>query len=110
MSATFFHVGFIWRGPAKQVEITAIFDLAEDWISYGGNNWIIYTKRDYLTWCGWLRAVLGPDDSVLILELNNPLIGVGFMPQWVWDWINRDRTDPGWIPPTSTKMLLPPTS
>ena len=94
MNKHYLHIGFIWRGPVKQDEIRPIFDLAEDWIMYGGNNWIIYTDQAPLQWCGWLRAVLGPDDSVLIVELNGTLLAGGVMPQWVWDWVNRDRNEP----------------
>jgi hypothetical protein len=108
LNGQYLHIGFIWRGPAKLKELTPIFDLAEDWIMYGGNNWIVYTSRSFLEWNGWIRAVLGPEDSVLILELTDPLIAVGLMPQWVWDWLNKERT----IPESTAlglKPLLPPT-
>jgi hypothetical protein len=99
VNGNYFHVGFIWRGPAKQKELTPIFNLAEDWITYGGNNWIIYTKQSIFEWNGWLGAVLGPEDSILIIELPHHLIGVGLMPEWVWEWINKDRSEPEYILP-----------
>lgn len=94
MNGRYWHIGFTWTGPAKLQELRPIFDLAEDWLAYGGNNWLIYTNEGIEKWYGWLGAVLGPEDGVLIIEVKEPLFGVGRMPQFVWNWVNRDRSDP----------------
>jgi hypothetical protein len=99
MDYHYFHISFVWKNTFKTTVLDPIFDLADEWIRYGGYNWIIYTREDQLIWTKRLWAVLGADDQLMILELTKPPLASGMMPQWVWDWMNKSRPAGFVIPP-----------
>lgn len=89
----FLQATFVWNGPQKTIEqLKPIFDLAQDWVSLGP-IWIIYTGEDVSTWAARARAVIGPSDYVIVCELTNITGANGWMPPWIWDWINKSRID-----------------
>ncbi len=89
----FLLVSIIWRSPVKPVDqLRPIFDLADEWITYGGGNWILYTAEDTFTWSGRVRAFLTDTDSFFIFEISNIQYAGGWMPPWVWEWVHKDRS------------------
>ena len=87
----FLHVGFHWQGPPKITELEPVFGKAFDWVRYSGNCWIIYTNTDIPTWVARVREHMGPNDNVIICELANIRSSDGWMPKWIWDWVNKSR-------------------
>jgi hypothetical protein len=91
----YFHISIIWTTPAKPLDqLRPIFDLALEWIFYGGNNWIIYTGESTYTWQGRMRAVTNDSDFFFICEIANIENSGGWLPKWVWDWIKKERFVP----------------
>ncbi len=104
----YFHLSIIWNGPAKSVELlTPIFDLADDWITYGGSNWIVYTSEDLVKWSGRIRAVISDADSFFICEIADITETDGWLQMWVWEWIHKSRDIIGRIPNESSGLLPP---
>jgi hypothetical protein len=90
--AKFLHVSFNFEGRDPPTDaITKVFNKATDWVTYAPNCWIIYsTKPDASTWYQRIRAVLDEDDSVFVVEINLEN-RQGWLPTYVWDWIQKDR-------------------
>jgi hypothetical protein len=101
----FLHVSIVWGSTAKSPnQLKPIFDLADDWITYGGNNWIIYTAEASVTWQGRVMAVLNiSEDFCFISEIANVHETTGFLPGWVWEWLRKPRIDNSGL-----QALLPP--
>jgi hypothetical protein len=103
----FFHVSFVWGGPAKSTEtLRPIFDIAEDWLYFGNGNWIIYTDEDIYTWQGRMIAVLGPTDYCFISEITNVYGTAGWLAQSSWDWLRKDRNPISYLMPPSPSNAL----
>lgn len=83
----FFHVSIVWGETSKGLEqLRGIFNDADDWITYGGSNWILYTSDEIYTWQARLVAVIDQaKDSFFICEILNIDFAGGWMPRWVWD-------------------------
>jgi hypothetical protein len=90
MTKRFLHVAF--ARPVPRREMDQVFDrVAEDWLRYSSNCWVLWTDR---TADGVLRAVrrrLGPDDQVLIAALDIDRDLQGLMDKSVWDWFYKSR-------------------
>jgi hypothetical protein len=105
--STYFHVSIIWRNQQKPVEqVRPIFDLADDWVTYGNGNWIIYTSEDALTWQGRVLAIISAEDSFFLCEIADIKSSGGWLPQWIWDWVKRDRNH--FVPPIAGTFPIPP--
>ena len=91
MAKQYLHIAFHSVGQPLIKELEPVFgNLAEDWIRYSGNCWIVWTSNDPNAWHAALKPHMRPDDQFLILGLKNG-IAVGWLPQWIWDWINKPR-------------------
>ncbi|MFZ1087028.1 MAG: hypothetical protein WAN35_18855 [Terracidiphilus sp.] len=105
----FFHISIVWGGPVKLPDqLKPIFDLASDWITYGGGNYIIYTSEDVFTWQGRISAIIGPEDTFLLCEISNIENSGGWLAKWIWDWIRKPRENIlnyGMLPPLTTPTL-----
>lgn len=101
----FLHVSIVWGGTPKTLDqLRPIFDLADEWLCYGGSNWIVYTSETTFTWQGRMRAVTGDSDVFFISQIQNVTECGGWLPQWMWAWIKKPRgtSQPfGYFPPSS---------
>ena len=90
--AKFFHIGFTFRdGPPKVVEMEPIFNrLADDWLRYAANNWIVWTPRPASDYFYALKPILGINDSMLIAKLDLSERN-GWLPQWMGEWMDKKR-------------------
>jgi hypothetical protein len=97
----FMHLSIVWRDTAKTLDqLRPIFNLADDWVTYGGNNWIIYTSEDILTWHERMRAVINISvDSFVICEVIGKDSFYGWCPRYVVEWLHKPR--PSYILPSS---------
>lgn len=76
-------------------------DLGKDWLNYNANCWLLWTNKSPITISEMIAVHLNPADQILVLGVNSQDLPTGFMPQWVWDWINRPRD------PASGAVLTP---
>jgi hypothetical protein len=99
------HVGFNFKGPPKITELQPIFNKAKDWIRYAPNCWIVWTNRSANQWADLLKPKLGPEDSVFICQLDMTN-RQGWLPKWVWEWLDKSRSQ--FPPPPGPPSKLPP--
>jgi hypothetical protein len=64
--------------------------VADDWIRYAANTWILWTDKTPAYVANTLRLHL-PTQQFLIFPIDRTDETTGFAQQWVWDWINRTR-------------------
>jgi len=92
MMAKYLHIGLNFEGrPPKEEELEAIFNKALDWVRYAPNCWIVYTSSSPQRWYERIKPKLHPDDGILIFEINKDS-RTGFEQQFVWDWLDKDRS------------------
>jgi hypothetical protein len=92
MKKRYLHVGFSFKTISLVKELEPIFNLmGEDWIRYTDNCWIVWTKYDPQEWLKKLQPKLGSSNHILILELASGQSLGGFVPQWIWDWLLKNR-------------------
>lgn len=89
--AQFLHITFSFSGAAKVNELVPAFNKALDWARYAPNCWIVWTTSSAEEWYTRLKPNLTDDDLMFIsaLDLHQPYSG--WLPQWVWDWLSRER-------------------
>lgn len=92
--AKFYHISFNFEGRNPPTEaIRKVLNKATDWVTYAPNCWMIYSKQPMAeTWYTRLRKVVHEDDSLFVCELDISN-RQGWLPQNVWDWIDKDRTE-----------------
>ena len=90
--AKFYQISFNFEGRKAPTEaINTVLNKATDWVSYAPNCWIIYSKQESAgTWYTRLKKVIDDDDSVFVCELNISN-RQGWLPQNVWEWIDKER-------------------
>lgn len=91
----FLHVSIVWRStPKLPDQLKPIFNLADDWVTYGNGNWIIYTGEDASVWQGRVIAMLDvSQDGCFISEISDVHDTSGWLPAWVWQWLRKPRID-----------------
>ncbi len=95
----FVYVGISFNGPTLPPVNTlgvdaAIAEQSLDWMRFNWLSYIIWTPNDCEIVVRNVRRVPGMQDfSIFASELN--LVGsFGFLPQWLWDWLSKDRGQP----------------
>ncbi len=88
--AKFVHISFNFDGVTKIEESLPAFNLALDWARYAPNCWIVWTTSSAEKWCTRLKPYLTDNDHMLIATLDLQDYN-GWLPQWVWDWITKER-------------------
>ena len=93
MPGKYFHIGFSFRGePGTQLDPLqkAIEAGSVDWVRYGMHCWVVYSPGTPEQWTDYLRKTVHNDDYIFICELNLAN-KAGWLPQFVWEWLNRTR-------------------
>jgi hypothetical protein len=62
-----------------------------DWIRFDGWTWLVATDNVAQNIVAALRTILVPEDNILVIKCDPNDYG-GWAQQWVWDWINRQRS------------------
>jgi hypothetical protein len=90
MANKFIHIGFNFVGPPDHDAIQKVLDKALDWVRYSDNCYIVWTSTEGSTWYRRFKRLLKPDEHVLIvgIDINDRY---GWLPTWIWDWIDKDR-------------------
>jgi hypothetical protein len=91
MSAKFISIGFNWSGPAKTVELEAVFNPALDWLRLSAANYILYTSTDMATWSKRIHAVVGDKTSFLMFEIPHIETNDGRVTDVAWKWLSKKR-------------------
>lgn len=91
--ARFIHIGFNFTGTPPIQELEQLFNKALDWMHYSEYCWILYTTTEPDVWRDRIRQLGGilPGDSFFICEFN-PAFDSGYMFDWAWNWLRKDRT------------------
>lgn len=89
-----FHNPVYGAGLAASAKAQAVIENnAEDWLRYAFNCWIAWSSLSPEEWYEKLKNVpeLGAHSIFVVkLDLSVPNRS-GQFPQWIWDWINRQR-------------------
>jgi hypothetical protein len=86
-----FHISFNFgKREQKTEELKPAFNKALDWVFYAPNCWLVCTTAEPNIWIQRLRPLLHDEDSIFICEINFSGAFSGFLPQIVWDWIERN--------------------
>ncbi len=94
MPHRFVHIGINFGEAAKVQELEpAIQAVADDWIRYAPNNWIVWTASSNANLAAALRRNLTINDQFMLFEIN-PLNRDGWHHGWVWEWLDRVRVPP----------------
>lgn len=91
MTRRFLHIGFIFSGPPRIKDLEPVFDASnDDWMRYAGTNWVVWTERPASEWYALVRSYIAPNEQVLIVGLNMEDRS-GWLPSWMWDWMDSRR-------------------
>lgn len=101
--ATFDHV----LEPVMNNKVQQAVNAADDWLRYASNCWIIWTKESPEQWYQKLSAIEElKSASMYVIKVDISRVNsAGQFPQWIWDWLNKDRATtttssiPGLTPP-----------
>jgi hypothetical protein len=90
----FLIVAISWKGMDKAEELQPLFDTAIDWFRRSSSLWILWTSSPPSVWLTHIRKHLGPEDTVLIAELDLTTVGenyTGLQSKVFWDWLDGHR-------------------
>ena len=83
----FIHIGFNFQGPVLTTVLEPAMSGLGDWIRYSASSWIVWTDYQPQVIADYIRGHIGLNDQYLIVALDMSA-HQGWMPKWVWDWIN----------------------
>jgi hypothetical protein len=89
----YYHVGFTLPAevPAQAVQ-DAIEQKCIDWLRYATNCYVVWTNVEAATLAGSILSVPGMSHTYFFIIKLDMSDGFGWLPQWIWEWLNRDRT------------------
>jgi hypothetical protein len=68
----------------------AISVIADDWVRFNSNSWILWTDKTIFTCFEIIKGRLLPNDQFLMVKLDTTERH-GWEPQWVWEWFDKPR-------------------
>jgi hypothetical protein len=96
----YYHVGFAFDGGStleKRRKINdALTKFTADWMRYSNSCWIVYAESADKVHIA-VREEIGDKDQFVVLPLDMSAHRQGLLSSWIWDWLNIDRTSPGWV-------------
>lgn len=93
MTHKYYHIGIIGASNSSIHLTQAIGLIATDYLYYSPVHWILWSDKSTITLSEVIKASLPPGGMVLIVEINMQTRPTGYMPQAIWDWINKPRFD-----------------
>jgi hypothetical protein len=73
--------------PLEKRDLTALFNSAEDWVSYAPGCWIVKTSEEPRVWAQRLRDATDATSTILVTEMGRP---VASLPRSIWDWLQKN--------------------
>ncbi len=64
--------------------------IADDWIRINANTWVLWSEKTIATCDEIVRGKIGASDHVFIVKIDLSE-RAGWMPKWMWDWLNKPR-------------------
>jgi len=91
MANQFLHIGFNFVNPPDRKALDDAFDKGLDWVRYADSCYIVWTSSDVEKWYKRLKPFLKLGEHLFIvgIDIENRQ---GWLPKWVWEWINKERT------------------
>jgi hypothetical protein len=68
-------------------DLTALFNMAEDWVSYAPGCWIVRTSETSAAWAKRLDEATDPEAAIVVTKFGHM---AGSIPQAVWDWLEKN--------------------
>jgi hypothetical protein len=97
----YLHISFQFNTPFTELKHLqeAIHNIvttsAEDWMKYGGNCWIVWTRDSAKQWVERFNPIPAMRmNSILATEIElvaSPVKFYGQFPSEIWEWLNRQR-------------------
>jgi hypothetical protein len=87
----FLHIGIGIILPDPSPLEAVIASESFDWLRYAGNCYIAWSSSDCETICRKILRIPGLESANLFIGALDTNEGFGFLPQWCWEWLNRDR-------------------
>jgi hypothetical protein len=87
--AKFLHVT-VSGGPSKTRELGAVFDVADDWLRYAPNCWILRSDESIDVWLSRLKRATGRSSNIFVIEFN-PREATGYLPETQWEWFKKNN-------------------
>ena len=111
----FLHASFTWAAALDNDAIEAVMGSESfDWVRYASNSYLLWSSSDCEKICRKLLRVPGMNAAFMLVCAVEMHDGFGSLPQWVWDWIRKDRGSgsvelwsPNWSLP-APKVTPPP--
>jgi hypothetical protein len=98
----YLHISFQFNVPFPQVKTlqdaihNIVMNSSEDWMRYGGNCWIVWTRDSAKMWVERFNPIpLMGMNSILAVEIAvvaSPVKLYGQFPAEIWEWLNRQRS------------------
>jgi len=76
-----------------QHHIQPVINMADDWLKYAGNCWIVWSAKTPTEWHAQFQTIERLKNcTIFIINLDiSPGNRAGQAPMWVWDWIGKRR-------------------
>jgi hypothetical protein len=102
MSNRVYYIGIRWEPPIPRVQsVEKALDPLGDWVRFNESTWFLST--DHLS--RELYEALGkslPSEATVLVIAVDPKDRFGWAPDWLWEWIDGQRSDP---PKTAAAIL-----
>lgn len=95
--ARFVHIGITLQqstpnlGQVIQWTDAVVASESHDWIRYAWNCYLAWSQSDCETIARKILRIPGLDTTSLLVAEISFTGSFGSFPQWVWDWLSRDR-------------------
>ena len=105
--ANLYHISFVFKGVPKVRDLEPAFsDQEDDWVRLSPFTWLLWSPKPAMFVYNRIRPLIDDHDLFFLSKVELGA-SVGFLPPWVWDWINKKI--PGSIRTgDEMKRLLPP--
>jgi hypothetical protein len=100
MMHRYFHLSIHYRSvPVPENLEPVISVVADDWIRYNSNSWVLWTDKTPSTLEEMIAGCMLAGDGFLLLEITLAQFrAFGRAEQWIWDWLNTPRTRKEYLP------------
>jgi hypothetical protein len=89
----YWHIGVIAVGPPDpKVLEPYVKSICADWVRYGAGAWIIWSDKSGQQIYDAIRFGITADQQVLVVKVDLSDMQ-GWLPKWIWDWLNYPRSN-----------------
>lgn len=86
----FFHVIASFAGTVKTEAIKNDLNTELDWMMYAPNTWIVYSTKTAHELAYKIHAHLGDKDILFVTQMERQNTQ-GWLQEWMWTWLNKQR-------------------